>query len=46
MGLRTVLVPEKKEIVEKEMRESKIKPDFVCKDFYSGVKWILNKQLL
>ena len=41
MGLKTVLVPEKKEKVEKEMKKSKIKPDYLCNDFYSGVKWIL-----
>ena len=41
LGLKTILVPEKKEIVDKELRESKIKPDFICKNFYSGVKWIM-----
>ena len=42
MGLKTVLVPEQKELVEKEMKESDIKPDFICDDFFTGVKWILN----
>ena len=42
IGLKTVLVPEDKEKVEKEMMESKIKPDYVCEDFYSGIKWILD----
>jgi len=41
IGLKTVLVPEDKEKVEKEMKESKIRPDYVCDDFYSGVIWIL-----
>ena len=41
IGLKTVLVPEKKEKVKKEMKKSKIKPDYLCNDFYSGVKWIL-----
>jgi histidinol-phosphate phosphatase family protein len=42
MGLKTVLVPEDKEKVEKEMRTSNIKPNFVCENFYSGVRWILD----
>ena len=42
MGLKTVLVPEDKEKVEKEMKNSNIKPDFVCKNFYLGVRWILD----
>jgi len=41
MGLKTILVPEDKEKVEKEMRTTNIKPDFVSKNFYSGVRWIL-----
>lgn len=45
IGCKTVLVPENKEKVEKEIKESKIKPDYVCNDFYSGVKWILNIEL-
>lgn len=43
MGLKTILVPEKKDIVKKEMKESKIKPDFVCNDFYKGAKWIVDE---
>ena len=42
MGLKTVLVPEDKEKVEKEMRESNIKPNYICENFYSGVRYILN----
>jgi len=42
MGLKTVLVPEDKEKVEKEMKASNIKPDFVCKNFYLGVRCILD----
>ena len=40
-GCKTVLVPENKEKVNIEMEESKIEPDYVCDDFYTGVKWIL-----
>jgi len=43
MGCKTVLVPENKEKIDIEMKESSIKPDFVCDDFYLGVKWILEK---
>ena len=42
MGLKTVLVPEKKGLVEEEMKESKIKSDYVCDDFYTGVRLILD----
>ena len=42
IGLKTILVPEKKELVKREMNESDINPDFMCDDFYSGVKWIIN----
>jgi len=41
LGCKTVLVPENKEKIKVEMEESKVKPDFICADFYSGVKWIL-----
>jgi len=41
IGCKTVLVPENKEKVEKEMEESNIEPDYICDDFYSGAKWIL-----
>lgn len=41
IGCKTVLVPEDKDKVAIEMRESNVKPDCVCDDFYSGVKWIL-----
>jgi len=40
---KTVLIPENKEEVKKEMEKSKVKPDFISKDFYSGIKWILKK---
>jgi len=43
MGLKTILVPEKKDLVEKEMKESKIKPDLVCDDFYTGAIWIIDR---
>jgi histidinol-phosphate phosphatase family protein len=41
LGCKTILVPEDKEKVEKEMKESKISPDFFCNDFLTGIKWIL-----
>jgi len=43
MGLKTILVPERKDVVKKEMKESKIKPDFVCDDFYTGARWIIDR---
>jgi len=42
LGIKTVLVPEKKEQVEKEMKESNIEPDYYCEKFFSGVEWILD----
>ena len=42
IGCKTILVPEDKEKVEKEIKESNIEPDCCCNDFYSGVKWIIN----
>jgi len=41
IGCKTVLVPERKEQVKKEMEESEISPDLVCDDFYTGVQWII-----
>ena len=41
IGCKTVLVPENKEKIEKEMKESNIEPDYICDNFYSGVKYIL-----
>jgi len=40
VGCRTVLIPEDKELVQKEMEKSNVKPDHVCNDFYTGAKWI------
>ncbi len=40
IGCKTVLVPENKEKVEKERKESNVEPDYSCDDFYSGVIWI------
>jgi len=42
IGCKTVLVPEDKEKVKKEMEESNVEPDVICDDFYSGVEWMLN----
>ena len=44
MGLKTLLVPEDKEKVEKEIEESVVKPDYYCDDFFSGVKWIIKNK--
>jgi len=41
IGCKTVLIPEDKELVKKEMTESDIDPDIVCDDFYSGIEWII-----
>lgn len=43
IGCKTVLVPEDKEKIDKEMKESDIIPDKVCDDFYSGILYILNE---
>lgn len=45
VGLKTVLIPEKKEMVRIEMEESEIKPDHISKDFKLGVEWIINNNL-
>ena len=42
IGCKTILVPENKEMTKKEMEETDVEPDYVCDDFYSGVKWILD----
>lgn len=42
MGLKTVIVPEKKKAVSKEMKKSDVTPDFYCNEFIEGVKWILD----
>lgn len=44
IGCKTVLIPEDKEKIKKEMSKSDIDPDFICDDFLSGVKWILNNR--
>ena len=41
IGCKTVLVPEDRDKIEKEMEESNIQPDHICDNFYSGVTWIL-----
>lgn len=41
IGCKTVLVPERKDLVWQERKESIIEPDYVCDDFISGIKWIL-----
>lgn len=43
VGCRTVLIPENVELVKKEIKESDIKPDKICKNFHQGAKWILEK---
>ena len=44
IGCKTVLIPEDKEKVQKEMAESDLDPDYICYDFFSGVEWILNNR--
>jgi len=44
IGCKTILVPEDKEKVKKEMKEYKIEPDYICDNFYSGVLWILENK--
>ena len=44
-GCKTVLVPENKKLVKKEREKSKIKPDYVCNDFYTGAKWISEEMI-
>ena len=41
IGCKTILIPERKEQVKKEMEESEIEPDFIGNNFESGVEWIL-----
>lgn len=41
IGLKTILIPERKKMVEKEREESTVEPDYICDDFLSGVKWIV-----
>ena len=43
IGVKTVLVPENKQKVEEERKESDIEPDCYCDDFYAGVRWILDE---
>jgi len=45
MGLKTILIPERKKQVEEEKKKSKIKPDFESNEFYKGVLWILSQNL-
>jgi len=46
IGCKTVLVPEDKDKVVVEMRESNVQPDHICDDFFSGAKWIIeNKKI-
>jgi len=40
VGCKTVLIPEDKKLVEKEMRESNEEPDYIGDDFYTGALWI------
>jgi histidinol-phosphate phosphatase family protein len=43
IGLKTVLIPERKKLVEQEKKQSNVKPDFECSDFYQGTLWILKQ---
>ena len=42
LGCKTILVPEDKDKVKKEQEKSNAKPDFICDNFYSGIKWIIS----
>jgi len=44
IGVKTVLVPEKKDMVKKEIEESEINPDYISKDFMSGAEWIIENK--
>lgn len=44
IGVKTVLVPEKIEMVKREMEKSDIVPDHISNDFSLGVKWILENE--
>lgn len=46
VGCKTVLVPEDKERVRREMEASTVAPDFVGEDFSSAVNWILESASL
>ena len=43
IGCKTILIPEDNEKIEKEMKRSSVIPDYICNSFFSGVKWILNR---
>ena len=40
VGIKTVLVPENKEKVAIEMKNSRVDPDFICDDFITGAEWV------
>ncbi len=40
IGCKTILVPENKEKVEKEMKLSQVMPNYICSNFYSAARWI------
>ena len=40
VGIKTVLVPENKEKVAIEMKNSQVDPDFICDDFITGAEWV------
>ncbi len=42
MGCKTVLIPEKWDLVMTEMEESDIDPNYLGKEFIEGVLWILD----
>lgn len=41
IGCRTVLVPERLDLVKKEKERSRVRPHFECRTFLEGVHWIL-----
>jgi len=40
INCKTILIPEDKEKVDQERKESNIEPDYICDNFISGVIWI------
>lgn len=41
MGCKTILIPENKDKIVKEIAKSSIKPDYICDNFHLGAMWIL-----
>jgi len=44
VGCRTILVPERLDLVEEEKKVSHVQADFECKNFSEAVEWILKQE--